>query len=166
MNDCNVSRAQLMTSWCIILLEKLTDSQLGKKFPAFHGTWRFVITFTSARHLYLSWARSIQSKANHPISWRSIVILSYHLRLEIPSGLFPSGFPTKTLYTPHLSPIPATCPAYLITDLITRTILGDGYSSKTPNYVFSPLRCYLVSLRTKHSPQHPILQHPQHTFLP
>jgi len=32
--------------------------------------------------------------------------------------------------------------------------------------LFSPLPCYLASLRTKYSPYHPILQHPQHTFLP
>jgi hypothetical protein len=29
---------------------------------------------------------------------RSILILSTHLRLGLPSGLFPSGFPTNTLY--------------------------------------------------------------------
>ena len=34
---------------------------------------------------------------------RSSLILPNHLRLGLPSGLFPSGFPTKTLYTP-LSP--------------------------------------------------------------
>ena len=28
--------------------------------------------------------------------WRSILILSYHLRLSLPSSLFPSGLPTKT----------------------------------------------------------------------
>ena len=33
-------------------------------------------------------------------SWRSILILSSHLNLGLPNGLFPSGFPTKTLCTP------------------------------------------------------------------
>jgi len=38
-------------------------------------------------------------------------MLSSHRRLGPPSGLFPSGFRTKTLYTPLLFPIRATCPA-------------------------------------------------------
>ena len=120
----------LLTPWSTVLLEKLTGLQLAKKFPAFHGTRRFITALTSVRHLSLSWASPIQSKYPHPTSWRSILMLSTHLRLGLSSGLFPSTFPTKTLYTPLSSPIRATCPAHLILlDFITRTILGEEYKS-------------------------------------
>ena len=99
----------LLTPWCRVLPEQLTGLQLVKKFPAFHGTRRFITALTSFRHLSLSWAIPIQSTYPHPTSWRSILILSTHLCLGLPSGLFPSGFPTKTLYTPFSSPIRATC---------------------------------------------------------
>ena len=93
-----------LTPWCRVLLDQLTGLQLVKKFPAFHGTRRFITTLTRVRHLSLSWASPIQSVYPHPTSWRSILILSTHLRPCLPSGLFPSGFTTKTLYT--LSPHP------------------------------------------------------------
>ena len=94
----------LPTPWCRVLLEKLTGLQLVKKFPAFHGTRRFITALTSVRHLSLSWASPIQSIYPHPTSWRSILLLSTHLRLGLPSGLLPSRFPTKTLYTPSPHP--------------------------------------------------------------
>ena len=69
-------------------------------------------------------------KPSHPTSWRSILILSSHLRLGLPSGLFPLNFPTKILYTPLLSLIRALYPAHLITlDVITRTIFGEQFKS-------------------------------------
>ena len=69
----------LLTSWCRVLLEQLTGLQLVMKFPAFHGTRRFITAPTSVRHLSLSWASPIQSIYPHPASWRSILLLSTHL---------------------------------------------------------------------------------------
>ena len=113
----------LLTPRCTVLLEQLTGLQPVKKFPAFHGTRRFITALTIVRHLSLSWASPIQSIYLHPTSWGSILILSTHLRLCLPSGLFPYGFTTKTLYTPLSSTIHATCPAHLILlDFITRTM--------------------------------------------
>ena len=115
--------------------------QLVKKFPTFYGNRRFITVLTSARQLSLSWTTSIQS---HPTSWRSILILSSHLRLGLPSGFFPSGFPTKALYTTRLTPIRAMCPAYLIfLDLMTQTILGEQYRSLS-----SSVCCFLHSFVT------------------
>jgi hypothetical protein len=50
--------------------------------PFLRSCQRFIIVFTRALHWSLSWARSIQSILPHPISLRSILILSTHLRLS------------------------------------------------------------------------------------
>ena len=71
--DCLWEITYLLTPFSRVLLEKLTGSQLVKKIPVFYGTRRF--TFTTARHLSLSWASSIQSIPPHSTSWRSILIL-------------------------------------------------------------------------------------------
>jgi hypothetical protein len=95
--------------------------------PSFYKTRKFITAFTSALQLSLSWASSIRFTSLYPTSWRSTLILSFHLRLGLPSGPFPSVFPIKILYTTLLSYIRAECPAYL--DFITRTILGEQYRS-------------------------------------
>jgi len=109
---------------------------------------------------------SIQSIFAHSPSWRSILILSTYLRLGLPSGLFPSDFPTKTPYTPLSSPIRATCPAHLILlDVITRTILGEEYksfSSSLCNPLHSPLR-RPISVQMFSSTPCSVLRHPQLT---
>jgi len=68
-------------------------------------------------------------------------ILYSSLPLDLPSGLFFPGLPTKTLYTPLLSPIHAKFPAYqILLDLITQIPFGEQY------------RPYSSSSRSLHSP--------------
>jgi len=68
------------------VLEKLTGSQLVKEFPAFYGTRRFITAFTSPP----------------PTSRKYVLILSSHLRLGLPSGLFPQdSLPVISPYALH-----------------------------------------------------------------
>ena len=102
----------------------------------------FITAFTSVRHLSLSWVSPIQSIYPHPTFWRSILILPTHLRLGLLSGLFPSGFPTKILYTP--SPHPYAPHAQPITFF---SILSPAqYWMRSTNHI-APRYCNLL-----HSP--------------
>ena len=120
------------TSWGRVLLEKLRDPRLIKKFLTFYVTQKFITAFTTARQVSLPWAWSFQSMPPHTISWRFILILFFHLRLVLPNVIFPSGISTKILYAPLQFPIRATCPAHLIfLDLITQIIFGEEYRSQS-----------------------------------
>jgi len=163
-----IHRINLLTPWSRVLLDKLTGSQIIKKFPTFYESRRFITVFTSARHLFLSWASSMQSIPSHLTSWRSTLIPYSHLRLGLPTGLFPSGFPIKPLYTSLLSPICATCPAHLIIlDFITRKILGKEYrslNSSLCSFIHPPVTSFLLDPNILLKP--PILKHPQPKFVP
>jgi hypothetical protein len=129
----------LLNPWSRIILEKLTGPQLVKKFPAFYATRRFITAFTTARQLSLTSARSIQSTPLHSTSWRSALILAFHICLGLPSRLFHSGFHTKFLYATLLSPIRATCPTphLILLDLTTRIIFGEEYRSLSSSLFIS-----------------------------
>jgi len=60
-----------------------------------------------------------------PISLGLILILSSHQCLGLPSGLLLSGFHTKILYAPLLSPIRVACPANLTLHDLTTGIIFD-----------------------------------------
>ena len=120
--------AYLLTPWCRVL-EKLTGLQLVKKFPAFHATRRFITALTSVRHLFiLGQPNPVHIPTSHLLEIHPNII--HPSTPRSPQWFLPSGFPTKTLYTPLSSPIRATCPTHLIfLDFITRTILGEEYKS-------------------------------------
>ena len=132
-------------------------------------TRRFIAAFTSARPLSLSWARSIESTP--PTSH----FLKIHLNIILPSM---SGYHkwSLTLRFPHQNPVyaspspPPTCymprPSHSSRFYHPHNIGWVVQIIKLLIMQFSPLSCYLVPLRPKSSPQHPILKHPQHTFLP
>jgi hypothetical protein len=119
-------------AWSWILLKKPPVAQLLKNFPTFYGTRRFITVYTRVLYCSLSWAISIQSIPPHPISLRYILILSIHLGLSFPSGLFPYGFPTKILYAFLFFPIRASYPAHLIfLYFIIVILLGEEYKLRS-----------------------------------
>ena len=102
----------------------------------------FVTAFTKTRQQSISWARWAQS---YFLKLHSNIIL---LLPGLPSGHFPSSFPTKTLY--DLSRIHTTCPPPVSFVLIWSAGL---YFVSSTNHAFSPVVCYLVPLRSKYYPQ-------------
>jgi hypothetical protein len=115
--DTDIIKWTILTPWSRVLLETPTQ-ELCNSFE----TRLFIPVVTSARYWPLSWARWLQSIPPHPISQRSILILSSHPRL----GFFPSGFPTKIMYAVLFSHTRATSPANLtLLDLIIRIIFNE-----------------------------------------
>jgi hypothetical protein len=60
-----------------------------------------------------------QINADHTISFYFSNLLSSHLHLGLPSGLFHSGFPTKTICTFLSSLMHTACPAHILLDMIS-----------------------------------------------
>jgi hypothetical protein len=73
--------------------------------------------------MYKGWAIKL-ALALRPLMIYTILILSSHLCLGLPSGLFPSGFSTKTVYAFLFS----QCPAHPIPDFIILIIFGKEYN--------------------------------------
>lgn len=117
---------------------------------------------TRARQWTLCRAGWIQYITPHIISLRSILILSYHLRLCLPSGLFPPSFPTSTLHALLSSPICAiSIPHRILLNviiLITCNRLLITQLSSSSNYY--------IPIGSKFSSQHLVLEQSRSVFPP
>jgi len=166
----NNSTNNLLTPWCRVLLQKLTGLQLVKKFPAFHGTRRFITALTGFRHLSLSRARPIQSIYPHTYlltPWCR-VLLEKLTRLQ-PVKKFPTFHRTRRFITAltsvhHLSlswasPIQFMPPHPIsrISILISSSLLRLGLPSGSFPQVSPTKTLYtpLLSLYRLHAPPIP-----------
>jgi hypothetical protein len=95
----------------------LSYSRISQHFMELEGL------LSSLQEPSVEWLQYIQP---HTLSLRSTLILSNHLRLGHPSGLFPSGFATKNVLSFFFSPIRATSAAFLVLlDLTILIIFGE-----------------------------------------
>jgi hypothetical protein len=92
-------------------LKSWLSLSLSKHILLSYGTRRFITVFTKARHWTLSWARWIQFAPSIPISLRSILMLSSHLRPGLPavsclraSQPKPCKHPSPPPCVPHFPP--------------------------------------------------------------
>lgn len=95
--ECNtgcmsVNSSDLLTqNACnLVALRNLTLSETNTKFPAFYITKSFISLIAKFRHWSPTCASGIQSIYSYIISLKYISLLSFHLQLVFPNGIFHS----------------------------------------------------------------------------
>jgi hypothetical protein len=115
------SLMELSPSW------EAANCAATQELPSILWNPKFHYRVHKTPHRLLSWAKSIQSTPSHSVT-KIHFNKSIHLHLGLPSGLFPSGFPTNILYAFYFSPIHVTFPVrFTLLNLIMLIILGKEY---------------------------------------
>jgi hypothetical protein len=136
-----------LLNWMEQSPEQMNVVHLAKELSAFYGTRRFI--------LVLSWFRWTQFPSSHPVSLRYVLILSFHLRLELTvvaslqvcDCIF---YLSRATWSSHLSLLD------LITLIIGYKLQSTNYDA--PYYAFPSASFYSNSLRSVHFPQHLFLK--------
>ena len=153
-------RLFLLTPWIRVLLEKLTGSQLVNKLhevPLPHSQATTTSPYSEPDQ---------SSPCPHLTYWRSILILSSHLSAYIPIGIFLSGIPTKSLYTP-VFPHTFYIPAHLILLLLftqANNFIYVRLEAQRTAVLWKVMPCNLVESKPtfRRNPMYPSSPHNQH----
>jgi hypothetical protein len=114
----------------------------------------------------LSQINLVHTIPSHPIPLRSILILSSHLHLGLPSGLFSFDFPTKSLCAFFFAPYMLHAqPSHLPWLDRSNYTWWRVEVMKLFFIEFSPPSLHFIPLFSKYSPQHPVLKYSQSVFL-
>ena len=137
---CRAILTYLLTPWCRVLLENLTGLQLVKKFPAISRNPKVhyrtqkrpppvsILDQPNPVHIPTSHLLEIHPNIIHPSTPRS------------PQWFFPSGFPTKTPYTPLSSPYaPHVQPISFFSILSPAQYWVRSTNNLAPHYAFSSI---------------------------
>jgi hypothetical protein len=118
------------------------DTDVTKILTVDDGQW----PYTTIRILR-SWIKMY----NFQTSLTSVLTLSSHLRLGLPSGRIPARFPIKILLALLFTPVCATWPTHIIV-LIAQTAFGEEYQLWNISLCdFLPPPCYFLSVTHKAS---------------
>jgi hypothetical protein len=94
--------------------------QLLSNFSMFYGT-QSLLPCSHSLQLSLSWTRSVQSMPAHPISPRSILLLSTHLCLNLPIPIPKSYMHSSFLHLCYM-PCPFSSPWFVHSDFSWQSI--------------------------------------------
>jgi hypothetical protein len=154
-----------LTPWSRVLFWE-ADSHSASQFPIFHGSRRLSLCSQNTATDRYSGPKLIKSTTLQPLFVKFMLVLSSHLLLRLPSGLFPAGFPTKY------------CISHPSHARYIRRLSNSRWLYKSKNtwrsvqvmklliMQSSPASHRFLPLRSKYSPQHPVLTHPQYMLFP